>query len=108
MAFINFFRTPKHQRYDYKPRYWNQKKEELNERLQRIEKMKDGDPEEMKTRLAGSFRRGGYVKDGNFRRNQVRRSNLILLSIVVALILFSYVFLSVYLPKIVEALEGNG
>ena len=56
----------------------------------------------------GSFRRGGYVKDGNFRRNQVRRSNLILLSIVVALILFSYVFLSVYLPKIVEALEVNG
>jgi hypothetical protein len=44
MALLRFFRVPKHQQYDYKPRFWDPKKEELQERLDRIEKIQGGDP----------------------------------------------------------------
>lgn len=36
MAFrISFFHTPKHRVFDYKPLYWDPKKEELEERVQK-------------------------------------------------------------------------
>ncbi|MCI5082182.1 MAG: hypothetical protein MRY78_10825 [Saprospiraceae bacterium] len=108
MALLRFFRQPKHQRYDYKPRFWDKDKEALEERIKRIEQMQNSDPEAIKSRLEGSFKRGGYLADNNFRRAQVRRSNYILIAIIAALILFSYVFLSLYLPRIVEALGTNG
>ena len=60
MALIKFFRVPRHQRFEYKPRHWNQQKEELNQRVQRINNIEKEGTDAMKTRLTGSFRRGGY------------------------------------------------
>lgn len=104
MALLRFFRVPKHQQYDYKPRYWDPKKEELEDRLKRIEQMQGNDAASIKARLSGGFRRG-FEASGQTRQKQVFRSNLILIGIVVVLILFSYMFLSVYLPEIVNMLE---
>lgn len=108
MAFLRFTKIPKHQRYEYKPRYWDPRKEELEERLRRIEEVKQGDAESVKARLAGSFRKGYQgASEGGFRQRQVRRSNLVLLGIILLLLLFSYLFISVYLPGISASLGGE-
>lgn len=106
MSLPRVFRTPKHQRFEYKPRHWNPQKEELENRLEEIEKMKQNDPDALKARIAKNFRRGGHGHSAA-RRKATLRSNMLLLGIIVALVLLSYVFLSVYLPEIVNAL-GTG
>jgi len=105
MAFLRFTRIPKHQQYEYKPRFWDPKEEELKERLERVENMKKGDPEAIKARLSGGFRRG-YEQGRNtrFRKQQAMRSNLVLLGVIVVLLLLSYMFLTVYLPDIAASL----
>ena len=107
MAVLRFFKVPKHQQYSYKPRFWDPKKEELEDRLKKVEERRGNDPEAMKARLTGGFRRG-YVADNRFRKRQVLRSNIILLGIVAVLILFSYIFITVYLPRIAGAVEAGG
>ena len=64
MALLNFFKTPKHQRYNYRPRYWDPKKEELEDRMQKY-KGKEGknDVDAVKSRLSRGFRKGGGGPD---------------------------------------------
>ena len=107
MALLRFFRMPKHQQYEYKPRYWDPKKEELQKRLQQIEEIKAGGTDGIKARISSGFRRG-YSASQAGRRKEVMRSNMTLLGIIVALLVLSYMFLSVYLPRIVEAVESGG
>jgi len=105
MAFIRFSKLPRHQQYQYKPRFWNPEKEDLEERLKQAEELKKGNADSVKARLSGSFRRG-YQKaeDARFRQRQVKRSNLVLLGVITLLVLFSYLFISVYLPEIAAAI----
>ena len=107
MALLRFFKRPKHQQYEYKPRYWDPKKEELEERLKQIEEMQGNDAEAVKARLSSGLRRG-YVKDQSIRETQVMRSNMMLLIIIVALVLVSYLVLTVYLPKMVQMMDASG
>lgn len=102
MAVLRFFKLPKHQQYQYKPRFWDPKKEEREERLKQIEAMKEGDAEALKARLSANFRKG-YAKDTSFRKRQVMRSNLILLGVLALLIILSYLFITVYLPEIANS-----
>jgi hypothetical protein len=106
MAVFRFLKLPKHQKYEYIPRYWDPQKEELEDRLKRIEGIKSGDAEAVKARLSGGFRRG-YQQGGNarFRKQQAKRSNLILLVVIAALIFLTYMFISVYLPEIAASLS---
>ncbi|MCB0558030.1 MAG: hypothetical protein H6573_09990 [Lewinellaceae bacterium] len=106
MALLRFFKMPKHQQYQYKPRFWDPKKEELEERMRQIEAVKKGDAEAMKARLAANFRKG-YSSDTSFRKRQVMRSNLVLLGIIALLVILSYLFIVVYLPQIADRV-GNG
>ncbi len=107
MALLKFFRVPKHQRYKYIPRYWDPKKEELEERIKRIKDAKDGNIEATKARISGGFRRG-FSDDSHLRRNSVFQSNMLLLGIIALLLFASYLFMIKYLPRIVEALEAGG
>ena len=107
MALLKFFKVPRHQRYKYIPRYWDPKKEEMEERLKRIKGTKEGNIEATKARIAGGFRRG-YSNDLQARRASVFRSNMLLLGIIALLLFASYMFMIKYLPVIVEALEGTG
>ena len=107
MALRRFIKLPKHQQYQYKPRYWDPEKEELKERLQRIEALKQGDTEGMKARIASGMKRG-YKADSRERNKQMTRSNLVLLIIVIFLLGVSYVFMTVYLPEIINKIEGAG
>ncbi len=107
---LKFFKIPKHQQFEYKTRYWDPQKEELQERLKKIEERKTNSVEATKARISSGFRNKGYHHtDSSFRRRQTSRSNLILLAVVVILILLSYMFLTVYLPRIVQMVEqGSG
>ena len=59
-----------------------------------------------KARLSGGFRRG-YQQGGNarFRKQQAKRSNLILLVVIGVLLFLTYMFISVYLPEIAASLS---
>lgn len=109
MALLKFFKIPKHQQFEYKTRYWDPQKEELNERLKRIEERKNNSVEATKARISSGFRSKGYYHtDSSFRRRQTSRSNIILLAVIVFLVFLSYIFLTVYLPKIVQLVEKSG
>ncbi len=105
MALLRFYKLPKHQKYEYKPRFWDPKKEEMEERLRQIDAVKEGDTEAIKARLSANFRKG-YANDTRFRSRQVMRSNLLLLGIIAILVVLSYLFIAVYLPKIALSLGG--
>ncbi len=107
MALLRMFKTPKNQKYDYKPRYWDPKKEEMEERLGKYKSAKEGDVEAVKTRLSKGFRRGGgsYKVSGEMRSKQLFRSNMILLAVIALLIFLAYVAFKVYVPGIVNMME---
>ncbi len=104
--FKNLFRTPKHQRYDYKPRYWDEEKELLEKRLKRIEMLQQDGAEAMKARIASGMRRG-YLADKGYRRKQVRKSNLLLLGIMIVLIVSVLLFLYEILPELSQFMGGD-
>jgi hypothetical protein len=107
MAFLKFTKLPKHQKFDYKPRYWDPRKEELEERLRMIEERKSGDVEGVKNRIAGGFRRRYESEGSSLRKSQVMKSNLYLLGIIVLLGFLTYMMLVVYLPSLVQMIETN-
>ncbi len=106
MAFLRFNKVPKNQQFEYKPRYWNPEKEELEERLKRIEMMQGTDTEAMKNRISSGLRSRSY-SNTSYRRQQVMRSNVILFAVVVGLILASFLLLTKYLPKLARFLEST-
>ena len=107
MALLKMFRTPKNQRYDYKPRYWDPEKEALEERLGKYKSSKENDVEAVKARLSRGFRRGGsnYKVSSEMRSKQLFRSNMILLAVIAILIFLAYVAFKVYVPGIVNMIE---
>lgn len=106
MPGLRIFRTPKNQQFDYKPRYWDPKKEEMEERRRQLEELRSGGVEGVKARISSGFRRGGgYGTDTRLRQRQVMRSNVILIGVVVMLLVISYLLLQVYLPQIEEFLQ---
>lgn len=105
MAFLRLFKTPKNQQFEYKPRYWDPKKEEAEERRRRIEALESGGVEGMRERLRGGFRQGtGGAAAGSYRNARVRRSNYSLVIIMVVLAVLSYLLLTVYFPDIEQLL----
>lgn len=103
-----FFRVPSHQRFEYKPRYYDPDKEELEKILKRAEAADSTDPEDIKLRMQTEFERRkakggrrGYA-DRSFRRSQVRKSNTRLFLIIATLLLAAYYFAIKNIPDFVE------
>ena len=105
MAIFNFFRTPKPQRYRYVPRFYDPDKEELEARIKRAAGEKqDQAPEAMKARISAGFKQKSRV-DPAYRKQQSKRSNMILFSSIIILLVLAYVLIERYLPTLMEALE---
>ena len=105
MALFSFFRTPKHQKFNYIPRYYNPQKERLQEILNDARGEGKSDAEIAKSRISNSFRR----RTGSYRSpNQgfMSRSNILLLAIIVVLFGLTYLLLTVYLPEFIAKIEG--
>lgn len=109
MALFRVFRVPRHQKYEYKPRYWDPKKEELEERITRIEEINKRGVDGAKARISGGFRKGYYggAAATRSRNQQVRRSNIVLLVIVALLVLVSYLAITIYFPWFEATLQNK-
>ena len=106
MALRFFTRTPKHQQFEYKPRYWNPDREQLQDRLRQAREATGDDPEGMKRRISNGMRRN-YKADAKLRSQLQKRSNMRLLAVLVILCFMTYLFLNVYLPDIIKLIEGT-
>ena len=110
MAIFRVFKTPRHQKFEYRPRYWDPDKEALEERLKKFEQSNEKDPDAIKARIASGFRRQSRSSSSNsaLRGRYMFRSNMLLLIVIVALLFISYFFISVYLPNFMEMFENGG
>ena len=103
MAIFNFFKTPKHQKYKYHPRYWDPDKEDLEQRIKSAEGIADDDIQLVKNRISSGFhrkRRGGAKP-----QDAVRGSNIRLLIIFITLILFSYILIQYFVDDIIKLVD---
>ena len=103
---LRFFKVPKHSSFNFKPRYYDEEKEELQERLKRVEDLKNGSVEAAKARLSGGFKRGFNQGNSQFRRKQVAQSNKILFFTMLTLGALTVYLLVRYMPGIANVL-GN-
>ena len=110
MGFLRLFKPPKHQTFSYKPRYWDPKEEEAEQRRQRIELLENGGVEAMKTRIKGGFSGGGRGLAGGeaatYRSARVKKSNSTLIIVLACLIVLAYVGMVYYVPEF-DAILGN-
>jgi hypothetical protein len=104
MAFLKFGKTVKHQRFNYIPRYYDPAKEERDARIKAAMGMAGSDPEAMKARIRNNIRdrhRGNRKTDILARR----RSNLILIAVLLGLIWLTYYVLSRFMPAIEKIVD---
>ncbi|MEL7161291.1 MAG: hypothetical protein AAFN92_11085 [Bacteroidota bacterium] len=103
MGFLRLFKPPGHQKFSYKPRYWDPKKEEAEERRKRVEQLQNGGVDAMKTRISGGFRRGqGGKAAGAYRSARVKRSNSTLFIVLISLVVLAYLAIQMYIPGLAE------
>lgn len=111
MAFklpIRIFRTPRHQRFEYKPRHWDPDKEEREQRLSHIKKLQEeGSVDSMKARISSGLKRGGR-RNPEYRSKMVRESNKRLLMILALIVLVGFALLWIFLPEVLSAMLGIG
>ena len=84
---LNFFKSPKHKRFTYNPLYYNQQKEELQERVRRIEREQKGIKDGNFTPgiIKGSFQHSRSLRSKSHKNSSVR-------VIIIALILLAVVY----------------
>ena len=87
------------------PRYYDPQKERLDEILGRKGKDDYSETELAKARISSAFRR----RSGNteYSKKMAKRSNLLLLAIIVILFALTYLLLTVYLPRFIHLFEGS-
>ena len=95
------FRVPKHQQFKYKPMYYDPQKEELQDRIDSLKELQKGGIEGTKARITSGIR-SGHLQDQAYRQEQIKRSNIKLVMIVVMLLVLGYMLLNVYLPGLLE------
>ncbi len=106
MGLFSFLKPEKPVGFTYHPRFYDEKKEEFQERLRKARERAGDDPEAMKMRIRDRLhRKSGYLSDKSYRSRQLMKSNMLLLVIVVLLIIFTYFAIEVYLPRIVQIFE---
>jgi len=105
MAIFKFLHTPKPKSYQYKPRYYDANKEDLENRLQKARSSSDPDnPEAMKERISRGFKQK-FRQDQKFRKKQTKNSNIRLAVTIVILFFLTYILLTKYLPNIEKLLS---
>jgi uncharacterized membrane protein (DUF106 family) len=106
MALFGFLKPPKPVGFDYKPRFYDPKKEEFQERLRKAHELAGDDPEALKARIRRNLqRKSSYLANSQLRQRQVMKSNLRLLVIIIVLIALTFAVIEIYLPRILQILE---
>ena len=93
MDLPRFFRNYKHRQFNYIPVYYDQQKEELNERIRRIKKEESGEKQEegeyKKSIIRGSFRHAAAYRAKANRASAIRTLLIILILLAFVLFLFT-------------------
>lgn len=97
--FLKVQKVPEHKKFGYTPRYYDPKKEELMERVEAAKSKSGASAEATKARIKSSLRRSRNNNPA-LRKQQVFKSNMLLLAIIVALVVVGFIMINVYLPKI--------
>lgn len=100
---IRFTKLPKHKAFDYKPRYYNEQKERLEERKRKFEAMETEGKPKTREDIEINFRRGAGT-DHKFRSKQMMAANLRLIVILGAIIGICYYFF-IYLDNLTPLIE---
>ena len=83
MAILSFFRTAKHRRFDYKPLYYDERKEKLKEILNSSDSSVNTDST-YKSELKGAIRRTADKRKNLARASKVSRSRLLIIILLLA------------------------
>lgn len=91
---IKLFHTPKHKKFNFAPRYYDERKEELDKRVEQIKQemgVNDDDPEKayVSTIRKGQMR-GYFVKSKQIKRRSTIRLVIILLILITAVYFLLY------------------
>ncbi len=92
MLSFGFGKRPKHKKFGYIPRFYDEEKEKLKQQIGQY-KGEVGDSEKVKQRISSGLRQR-YVGDESYRKANVKKSNLRIVYILVILIFISYIILS--------------
>lgn len=87
-----FGKTPKHKKFGYIPRFYDEEKERLQEQLDQ-HRGDITDEEKVKRRISSGLRQR-YVGDESYRKANVKKSNFRILYVLVILMFISYIILS--------------
>jgi hypothetical protein len=91
---IRFLHTPKNKQFNFKPRYYNEQKEELDRRVEQIKKemgFSDDDPQKP---YVSSIKKGEMR--GYFKKNVEQKRKSSLRFIIILIILFAIVYFLLY------------
>ncbi len=108
MGLFSFFKAPRHQRFNYQPRYYDPGKDKVQEIISQYQtegSVEDG-VEKAKARISRNFQ-SSYARKGGQQTSQFnKRSNIMLVAIILALLFLAFVLLNSYLPRIIQYLES--
>lgn len=104
MAIFSFFKSQKPKSFNFKPRYYDAKKERLKEVMERHKDGAVSDPDAMKSRISHGFKTRGAV-DRSYESNIRKKSNRTLLIVLITLFILSYLLLSQYSGDIIKFVE---
>jgi len=107
---FSFFKTPKHKKFDPVPRFYDQQKEYIEEKMRRIKSLNDEDKQQQYDRIRSNIR-SSFRENRNgfgFNRRQRRQSyasNIRLVVILIFIIIITYILLTRYFSDIEELLR---
>lgn len=90
MGLFRFNKIPRHKKFDYIPRYYDPKKEELEELVNAYKDLNDTDNAKQRIR---SGLRNKYRGDNAYKRKHERSANIRLISIIFILFVVTYLIL---------------
>ena len=102
MALFGFGKRMKNRSFDYIPRYYDEEKERLE---QRLGTNKSNDPNAVKQRIRSGFKQK-YRVDSRVTSSANKASNMRLLVIVVLLIGITLIMLLKYVPALAESMAN--
>jgi len=104
MALFGIFKKPQHQRFEYKPRYYDEQKERLSEITSKYSNEEATDTELAKSRIKRGFRRR-FEGERDEISIENRKANTRVLIILILLVVLVGYFIMKYLPRIVALLS---
>jgi len=89
---LSFGKRPKHKKFGYIPRFYDEEKDQLQQRIDQ-HKGAVSDKDKVKQRISSGLR-NRYVGDAAYKKASVKKSNLRILYILIILMFISYIILT--------------